>query len=76
MKKLFILLFDQLEADGSENIDSFSGGLCVSSTRSSWFTSEKQGILTFFFCVVKPLYEQFFDWNRCIGSEGKTRKSV
>ena len=35
MKKLFILLFDQLEADGSENIDSFSGGLCVSSARSS-----------------------------------------
>ena len=27
MKKLFILLFDQLETDGIENIDSFSGGL-------------------------------------------------
>ena len=27
MKKLFILLFDQLETDGSENIDSFSSGL-------------------------------------------------
>ena len=27
MKKLFILLFDQLETDSSENIDSFTGGL-------------------------------------------------
>ena len=27
MKKLFILLFDQLETSGSENIDSFAGGL-------------------------------------------------
>ena len=46
---------------------------------SSWFTSElKQGTLTLFFCVVKPLYEQFFDWNCCvdIGSEGKIWKSV
>ena len=30
MKKLFILLFDQLEVDGIENIDSFSGGLWAS----------------------------------------------
>ena len=31
-----------------------------------------------FFCVVKPLYEQFFEWNFCvdIGSEGKILKSV
>ena len=74
MKKLFILLFDLLETDDSENMESFSGGLCVSRTRSSWFTGDKQGILTLFFCVVKPLYEQFFDWNRSvdIGSEGKT----
>ena len=38
----------------------------------------KQGTLTLFFCVVKPLYEQFFDWNCCvdIGSEGKIWKSV
>ena len=45
---------------------------------SSWFTSElKQGTLTLFFCVVKPLYEQFFDWNCVnIGSEGKIWKSV
>ena len=38
----------------------------------------KQGTLTLFFCVVKPLYEQFFGWN-CwvdIGSEGKIWKSV
>ena len=27
MKKLFILLFSQLETGGSENIDSFAGGL-------------------------------------------------
>ena len=27
MKKLFILLFDQLQTGGSENIDSFAGGL-------------------------------------------------
>ena len=27
MEKLFILLFDQLETDDSDNIDSFSGGL-------------------------------------------------
>ena len=27
MKKLFILLFDQLETDSSENTGSFSGGL-------------------------------------------------
>ena len=34
---------------------------------------DKQGTLTLSFCVVKPLYEQFFDWNYCvdIGSEGK-----
>ena len=29
MKKLFILLLDQLETDGSENIDSFVSGLWV-----------------------------------------------
>ena len=27
MKKLFILLFNQMETGGSENIDSFVGGL-------------------------------------------------
>ena len=27
MKKLLLLLFDQLETEGSENIGSFSGGL-------------------------------------------------
>ena len=35
MKKLFILLFHQVETDGSENIDSLSGGLYVTSARSS-----------------------------------------
>ena len=40
MKKLFILLFDQLETDGSENIYSFGGGL-----RSSWITGDKQATL-------------------------------
>ena len=34
-KNLFILFFDELETDSSENIDSFSGGLCMSSPRSS-----------------------------------------
>ena len=61
-----------------EKILSFSGGLYVSSARSSWFTGDKQGTLNLFFCVVKPLYEHFFDWNCCvdIGSEGKIWKSV
>ena len=54
-KNLFILFFDELETDSSENIDSFSGGLCMSSPRSSWFTVDKQGILTLFFYVVKPV---------------------
>ena len=40
MKKLFILLFDQLETDGSENIYSFGGGL-----RISWITGDKQATL-------------------------------
>ena len=45
---------------------------------SSWFTIDKQGILTLFFCVVKPLCEHFFDWNCCvdIGSERKIWKSL
>ena len=61
-----------------EKILSFSSGLYVSSTRSSWFTGDKQGTLILFFCVVKPLCEQFFDWNCCVdtGSEGKIWKSV
>ena len=73
MKKLFIIIFDQLKTDS----ESFSWGLYVSSAHSSWFTGEKQGILTFFFFVVEPLYEQFFDWNCCVdmGSEGKIWKS-
>ena len=29
MKKLFILLFDQLEPNGTENIDSFAGDIWV-----------------------------------------------
>ena len=29
MKKLLLLLFDQLETEGSENIDNFSDGLWV-----------------------------------------------
>ena len=43
-----------------EKILSFCGGLYVSST---WFTGDKQGTLTLFFCVIKPLYGQFFDWK-------------
>ena len=77
MKKLFIIVFHQLETD-VEKILSFSDGLYVSSARSSWFTGDKQGTLILFFCVVKPLCEQFFDWNCCVdtGSEGKIWKSV
>ena len=61
-----------------EKILSFSWGLYVSSARSSWFTSDKQGTLTLFFCVVKHRYKKIFDWNCCvdIGSEGKIWKSV
>ena len=56
-----------------EKILNFSWGLHVSSTQYSWFTGDKQGTLTLLLCVVKPLYEQFFDWNCCvdIGSGGK-----
>ena len=61
-----------------EKILSFSWDLYMSSARSSWFTGDKQGTLTLFFCVVIPLYDQFFDWNCCvdIASEGKVWKSV
>ena len=61
-----------------DKILSFSWGLYVSGAQSSWFTGDKQGTLTLFFCVVKPLYKQFFDWNCCvdIGSEGKIWKLV
>ena len=57
---------------------SFSYGMYVSSAWSSWFISDKQWTLNLFFCVAKPLYGQFFDWNCCvdIGSEGKIWKSV
>ena len=57
---------------------SFSCGMHVSSSWSSWFISDKQWTLNFFFCVAKPFYGQFFDWNCCvdIGSEGKIWKSV
>ena len=33
MKKLFVLLFDQLETDRSENIYSFPGGLWAADLR-------------------------------------------
>ena len=61
-----------------KKILSFFWDYYVSSTRSSWFTGDKQETLTLFFCVVKPLYEQCFDWNCCvdIGSEGKIWKWV
>ena len=61
-----------------EKILSFSWDLYVSGAQSRWFTGDKQGTLTLFFRVVKPLYKQFFDWNYCvdIGSEGKTWKLV
>ena len=61
-----------------EEILSFSGGLYVSSARSSWFSGDKQGTLTLFFSVVKPVYEQFFVWNCCVnlGFEGKIWKLV
>ena len=67
MKKLFKLLFDQLETVGSENIDNFSGGFWAAHG-----AADKQGTLTLFFCVVKPLYKQFFDCSFCVdmGSKG------
>ena len=60
-----------------EKILSFSGGLYVSSARSSWFTGDIQGTLTLFFCV-KTLHWKFFEQSCCadIGSEGKIWKSV
>ena len=61
-----------------EKILSFSGGFYVRTAQSSWFSGDKQGTSTLFFCVIKPLYGQFFDWNCCvdIDSEGKIWKSV
>ena len=53
-----ILLLSQLETGGSENIDSFADGLWAAHG-----AADLQGTLFLFFCIVKPLYEQFFDWN-------------
>ena len=77
MKKLLILLIDQLLTGISENIDSFSDGLWAVHGAAD-LPSDKQGTLTLFFCVVKPLYEQFFDWNYHvdISSDGKIWKAV
>ena len=77
MKKLFIKIFYQLETDGWENIEFLSELVCEYRTEQLIYRWQ-QGPLTLFFCVVKPLYEQFFDWNCCvdIGSEGKIWKSV
>ena len=58
---------------------SLSWGFCVGSARSSWFTCDKQGTLTLFFCVVKRLYKQFLIEIVVyihIGSGAKIRKSV
>ena len=50
----------------------------MSHARRNWFTVDKQGTSILFFSVVKPLFDQFFDWNCCldIGSKGKIWKSV
>ena len=71
-----IIIFDHLETDCRENRVSLMASMWVA--QSSWFTGDKQGILTLFFCVVKPLYGQLFNWNCCvdIGSEGKIWKSI
>ena len=52
--------------------------VCEQHTAAALLMANKELSLTLFFCVVKPLYEQFFDWNCCvdISSEGKIWKSV
>ena len=57
MKKLFILLFNLLETSGSENIDSFAGGLWAAQGEADLRVTNKE--LYFCFCVVKPLYKHF-----------------
>ena len=42
MKKLFILLFDQLETNGIENIDSFSGGLWAAHGAADLLVTNKE----------------------------------
>ena len=78
MKKLSIIIFDQVETDCRENIEFVWWLACEYHTECSWFTSDKLGTLTLFSCVVKPLNGQVFNWN-CfvdIDSEGKIWKSV
>ena len=74
MKKLFIIIFDQLETDGRENIEFLWWLVCECHMAQ---LIDKQGTLTLFFCIVKPLHEQFFDWKYCIDicTEGE-KKSV
>ena len=48
MKKLFILLFDQLETDGSKNISSFSGGLWAAHAAADLPVTNKELQLCFF----------------------------
>ena len=42
MKKLFILLFDQLKSDGSENIDSLSVGLWATHGAADLLVTNKE----------------------------------
>ena len=42
MKKLFLLLSDQLETDGSENIDSFSGGVRAAHRTADLLVTNKE----------------------------------
>ena len=74
MKKLFITIFDQLETDGRGNIEFLCWLVCEYPTEQLIYQWQTRN----FNFVVKPLYEQFFDWNCCVikGSKGKIGKSV
>ena len=77
MKKLFILLFDQLETDIRENIDSLSGNLWATRGETDLPLTNKE--LQFCFSLLlNHFLINFFDWNCCvdIGSKGKIWKSV
>ena len=56
-----------METGGSENIGSFAGGLWAVHGAADLPVTKKVNFCwnfsVLFFCVVKPLYEQFFVWN-------------
>ena len=51
MKKLFILLFNQLETGSSENIDSFAGGLWAAHRAADLPVTNKEP----YFCFSAPV---------------------